>query len=126
MSLGDSAGSLIAFAGAVSLIGLMGPLLLLGAAALGVLGIAMIPVAPSILVGAGFSLMAKSISEISDANLIGLVLEMGGAFTLLGLLAPAILVGAGALSIMTIALIPFAGCLGSCWRWGTCLDLVCK
>ena len=72
----------------------------------------MIPVAAaSILVGAGFSLMAKSISEISDANLIGLVLEMGGAFTLLGLLAPAILVGAAALSIMTIALIPFAAAL---------------
>ncbi len=112
VSLGDSAGSLIAFAGAVSLIGLMAPLVLLGAAALGVLGIAMIPVAAaSILVGAGFSLMANAVSELDSVNLVGLVFELGLAFGLLGLMAPAIALGAVAMGIMTVALIPFSAAL---------------
>jgi len=112
VSLGDSAGSLIAFAGAVSLIGYFSPSIIAGAYALGALGLAMIPVAAaSILIGAGFSLMANAVSELDSADLVGLVLELGLAFGLLGLMAPIIAIGAKAMWVMTIALIPLAAAL---------------
>jgi hypothetical protein len=108
-SLGDSAGSLALFAASIAYIGLISPLLIFGAGALAILGLAMIPVAAaSILIGAGFSLMAKSISEVGDANLVGIVLQMGAAFALLALMSPILVLGAAALTIMTAALIPFS------------------
>jgi hypothetical protein len=111
-ALGEGVGGMLMFAAAVALIGALSPLILVGAAALGILGLSMLPVAAAMfLVGAGMSLVAHAISQISDANLVGLVLEMGLAFGILGLMAPVILIGTAAMAVMTVALLPFAAAL---------------
>ena len=101
---------LIMFGIAISLLGPMIPLIILGAAALVIMAAAMIPFGVSLLVvGAGltvvsigFYIMAQAINSINVANLFGLI----GAFILMGASLPIILLGALAMTIMTVALIP--------------------
>jgi hypothetical protein len=101
---------LIMFGIAISLLGPMIPLIILGAAALVIMAAAMIPFGVSLLVvgvgltmvSIGFYIMAQAINSINVANLFGLI----GAFILMGAALPIILLGALAMTIMTVALIP--------------------
>ena len=111
MLLPAAAIGLVAFGIAVSLLGPMIPLILLGAVALTVMAAALIPFGASLLVvGVGltvvsvaFYIMAQAINSLDVGNLFGLI----GAFILMGTTLPIILLGAVALGVMTTMLVPF-------------------
>ena len=111
--------SLIDLATNVPISGLLGLALALPGLAIGVgmLGPALIAAAPGLLIGAGvlalmtpvLSLLNDTVSKIDGANfaLLGAgIIGLASGLTLLGLAGPLALVGAGVLSLVSLALIP--------------------
>ena len=105
---GIEPGQMIAFAGALTLLGLASaalggifPLVAAGAAALGLLGLALIPAAY------GFSLIEQLNTDTILSFAAGLGI-LGTTASLLGFLAPLIVIGSSAIAALGLALIPAA------------------
>ena len=97
------------FAGAMALIAPLTPFILLTAGAFAILGVALIPLAVAMLAfGAGVALVGLGFQMLSDANAPELLINLGMAISLVGLMLPFIVLGAVAIGIMTAALIPFS------------------
>ena len=110
--LPQAAASLMLFAGAMALIAPLTPFILLTAGAFAILGVALIPLAVAMLAfGAGVALVGLGFQMLSDANAPELLINLGMAISLVGLMLPFIVLGAVAIGIMTAALIPFSAAL---------------
>jgi hypothetical protein len=96
---------MIGFALAMGLLGFAAPFIIAGAAAVAIMGIALMPfaVALGLLTGIDFEQV-----KIGGAAMLGLGLALGA----LGFMAPFIMMGAAAMAIMAVALLPFAVALG--------------
>jgi hypothetical protein len=105
MSIMAMTGSLIALGIAAALIGMTGPMVLAGAFAIGILALAMIPAAYA------FSLLKGVDTGSIIAFSIALPL-LALATAGLGLVAPFIMAGAAALTVLGLALIPAAAAFG--------------
>ena len=97
--------AMIGFALAMGLLGFAAPFIIAGAAAVAIMGIALMPfaVALGLLTGIDFEQV-----KIGGAAMLGLGLALGA----LGFMAPFIMMGAAAMAIMAVALLPFAVALG--------------
>ena len=100
---------LIYFGVAVAMLAPLTPLILLTAAAFAILGVALIPLAlASIIAGIGLSLIAGGLSTIKEADAESVIGSLIGAVIMMGMALPYIILGAFAMGIMTVALIPFS------------------
>ena len=100
---------LIYFGVAVAMLAPLTPLILLTAAAFAILGVALIPLAlASIIAGIGLSLIAWGLSTIKEADAESVIGSLIGAVIMMGMALPYIILGAFAMGIMTVALIPFS------------------
>ena len=100
--LPQAAASLMLFAGAMALIAPLTPFILLTAGAFAILGVALIPLAVAMLAfGAGVALVGLGFQMLSDANAPELLINLGMAISLVGLMLPFIVLGAVAIGIMT-------------------------
>ena len=100
---------LIYFGVAVAMLAPLTPLILLTAAAFAILGIALIPLAiASIIAGIGLALIGWGIATIKEADAESVIGSLIGAVIMMGMALPYIILGAFAMGIMTVALIPFS------------------
>jgi hypothetical protein len=107
--LPEAAMGLLLFAGAMALIAPLTPLILTTAAALAILGVALIPLSIAMLAfGAGVALVGLGFKMLRDAKAPELLIDLAMAVSLVGLMIPFIALGAIAIGIMTVALIPFS------------------
>lgn len=110
--LGANSVYLIGFAIAVSMVGAMLPLIILGAIAMVILATALIPLGVAAMiagvglmaVGVGMNLMASALEKMDVGKLLGLVFT----FAIVGAMIPLIILGAIAMGIMASAMIPLA------------------
>ena len=108
-------GVLTALGIAAALIAGVAPLIIGGAIAIGVLGLALIPFAAAAalagfamtLVADAFVTMTSAIKQLEFED-IGKIALLGATFAGLGVMIPFILLGAAAMGVMTLALIPFS------------------
>ena len=92
------AGSLLVLGAGAAILGTLAPNIIMGAAALGILGLAMVPAAYAftLLENTDLVTIAKGLSVI------------GLAAAALGMLSPFIIVGAAAIAVLGVAMIPAA------------------
>ena len=109
VKLPEAAAGLFLFGFALASLAPFIPLILLSAAAFAILGVALIPLAiASIIAGFGLSLIANSLATIKDADAESVIGSLIGAVIMMGMALPYIILGAAAMTIMTVALIPFS------------------
>lgn len=104
-----AAGGLFVFAVALAMLAPLTPLILLTAGALLFLGVAMLPLAMSmVILGAGIALLGLGFQMLRDSNAAGMLVELGFAMSFIAMMSPFIVVGAAALTILTAVLLPFS------------------
>jgi hypothetical protein len=101
MSVVALSGSLIALGIAAALMGNLGGQIIMGALALGILALALIPAAYA------FSLLG-SVDPMAMMALTGSLIALGAAAALMGMTGPMVIAGALAIGILALALIPAA------------------
>lgn len=101
MSVVALSGSLIALGIAAALMGNLGGQIIMGALALGVLAVALIPAAYA------FSLLG-SVDPMAITAMVGSLVVLGAAAALIGMTGPMVLAGAAAIGILALAMIPAA------------------
>ena len=101
MSVLALSGSLIALGIASALMGNLGGQIIMGALALGILALALIPAAYA------FSLLG-SVDPMSIMAMTGSLIALGAAAALMGMTGPMVIAGAFAIGILALALIPAA------------------
>ena len=101
MSVLALSGSLIALGIAAALMGNLGGQIIMGALALGILALALIPAAYA------FSLLG-SVDPMSIMAMTGSLIALGAAAALMGMTGPMVIAGAFAIGILALALIPAA------------------
>ena len=97
--------AMIGFALAMGLLGFAAPFIIAGAAAVAIMGIALMPFAVALGLFTGIDFEQVKIGGVA---MLGLGLALGA----LGFMAPFIMMGAAAMAIMAVALLPFAVALG--------------
>lgn len=101
MSVVALSGSLIALGIAAALMGNLGGQIIMGALALGILAVALIPAAYA------FSLLG-SVDPMAVIAMTGSLIALGAAAALMGMTGPMVIAGALALGILALAMIPAA------------------
>jgi hypothetical protein len=101
MSVVALSGSLIALGIAAALMGNLGGQIIMGALALGILALALIPAAYA------FSLLG-SVDPMAVIAMTGSLIALGAAAALMGMTGPMVIAGALALGILALAMIPAA------------------
>lgn len=101
MSVVALSGSLIALGLAAALMGNLGGQIIMGALALGILAVALIPAAYA------FSLLG-SVDPMSIVAMTGSLIALGAAAALMGMTGPMVIAGALAIGILALSLIPAA------------------
>ena len=101
MSVVALSGSLIALGIAAALMGNLGGQIIMGALALGILALALIPAAYA------FSLLG-SVDPMAMIAMTGSLIALGAAAALMGMTGPMVIAGALAIGILALALIPAA------------------
>ena len=111
-TIGVLAAGLITLGVSAAAMGSFLPLILMGAVAIGALGVAILPfaVAAKLLGGAMESISAglKTIADLPILEVAGSLLVLGGTFTLMLPFIPGLLLTSVALGLMGVALLPFA------------------
>ena len=111
-TIGVLAAGLITLGISAAAMGSFLPLILMGAVAIGALGVAIIPfaLAAHLLGGAMESISAglKTIADLPILEVAGSLLVLGGTFTLMLPFIPGLLLTSVALGLMGVALVPFA------------------
>ena len=111
-TIGVLAAGLITLGISAAAMGSFLPLILMGAVAIGALGVAILPfaVAAKLLGGAMESISAglKTIADLPILEVAGSLLVLGGTFTLMIPFIPGLLLTSVALGLMGVALVPFA------------------
>ena len=111
-TIGVLAAGLITLGISAAAMGSFLPLILMGAVAIGALGVAILPfaVAAKLLGGAMESISAglKTIADLPILEVAGSLLVLGGTFTLMLPFIPGLLLTSVALGLMGVALVPFA------------------
>jgi len=90
---------------ALGALGFMAPFIMMGAAAMAIMAVALLPFAVALGLFTGIDLEQV---KMGGAAMLGLGLALGA----LGFMAPFIMMGAAAMAIMAVALLPFAVALG--------------
>ncbi len=101
MSVVALSGSLIALGIAAALMGNLGGQIIMGALALGILAVALIPAAYA------FSLLG-SVDPMAVIAMTGSLIALGAAAAIIGMTGPMVLAGALAIGILALAMIPAA------------------
>jgi len=101
MSVVALSGSLIALGLAAALMGNVGGQIIMGALALGILAVALIPAAYA------FSLLG-SVDPMSIIAMTGSLIALGAAAAIIGMTGPMVLAGAFAIGVLALAMIPAA------------------
>ena len=111
-TIGVLAAGLITLGVSAAAMGSFLPLILMGAVAIGALGVAILPfaLAAKLLGGAMESISAglKTIADLPILEVAGSLLVLGGTFTLMLPFIPGLLLTSVALGLMGVALLPFA------------------
>jgi hypothetical protein len=111
-TIGVLAAGLITLGVSAAAMGSFLPLILMGAVAIGALGVAILPfaLAANLLGGAMESISAglKTIADLPILEVAGSLLVLGGTFTLMLPFIPGLLLTSVALGLMGVALLPFA------------------
>ncbi len=101
MSVVALSGSLIALGIAAALMGNLGGQIIMGALALGILAVALIPAAYA------FSLLG-SVDPMAVIAMTGSLIALGAAAAIMGMTGPMVLAGAAAIGVLALAMIPAA------------------
>jgi hypothetical protein len=101
MSVVALSGSLIALGIAAALMGNLGGQIIMGALALGILALALIPAAYA------FSLLG-SVDPMAVIAMTGSLIALGAAAAIMGMTGPMVLAGAAAIGVLALAMIPAA------------------